>query len=78
MMIKRIIAGLAGIVLCSMSIGVNAKTYIDPSAQKSWLGRGVDSGTGLLKSNCLNGTQVVIKIVRPQSVTVMAVPRANR
>lgn len=59
MMIKRIIAGLAGIVLCSMSIGVNAKTYIDPSAQKSWLGRGVDSGTGLLKSNCLNGTQVV-------------------
>lgn len=44
-----------------------AQTHIAPEASQSWLGRGINSATGLLKSSCVTGD---VSVVNNQTMTM--------
>jgi hypothetical protein len=63
MLIKEIMPGLSlalvlAVATLSLAMPSQAITFIDPTAQNSWLGRGVQSSSGLLKNACVTGDWV--------------------
>ena len=67
---------LVALAASANSAKAREQTYIDPNAQISWLGQGVDSTTGELKGHCLDGdenivnnTSAAVSLVQGRSTT---------
>ena len=56
MIIKHCYGGLCFVILSLLlAFNTKANTYINPAVTKAHLGMGIDSATGKLKGNCING-----------------------